>query len=574
MASVAREAVVVTGFRVRDVRFPTSDHLDGSDAMNKDPDYSAVYVELHTNQSGTPQKTALQGNGMTFTLGRGSEVVACAANSLLALPNLVVGRSLESVASNMGSYWREVVGDSQMRWIGPEKGAIHLATAAIINAWWDLWSKYEGKPLWKLLVDMSPEELVRVVDWRYMTDALTQEEAIAMLRELHDSKGVREEEMGRDGYPTYITSAGWLGYSDEKIRELSEGAIRDGWTHLKIKVGRDKTDDVRRCALIRDVIGYDRHLMIDANQVWDVPQAIEWMQDLVPFKPLWIEEPTSPDDILGHATIAKEMRKHGVGVATGEHCQNRVVFKQLLQAEAISFLQLDSCRLGGVNECVAVMLLAAKFKVPVCPHAGGVGLCEYIQHLSIFDYIAVSGSLENRIAEFADHLHEHFVDQINVVRGKYMPPTAPGYSITMKEESLRQYDFENGSLWRERRQNSSNCSNGSSSGGGGRIYKLVYYVPVGDADAVKDAVFASGAGRIGDYEACCWQAEGKGQFRPLRGANPTIGEVGALEHVTETKVEMVCDGALIKAAVQALVAAHPYEEPAYQVWPVLDIDSL
>jgi len=428
----------ITNLVVRDIRFPTSRQLDGSDAMNPDPDYSAAYVILETDG---PH----QGHGLTFTIGRGNEIVVAA---IRALAPLIVGRSLASITTNLGEFWRHITGDSQLRWIGPEKGAIHLATAAVVNAVWDLYAKSEGKPLWKLLADMTPEELVRCIDFRYITDALTPQQACELLQRLAPTKAAREAEMRERGYPAYTTSAGWLGYSDDKLRRLCREAIAQGWNHLKIKVGRDLDDDIRRCTIIREEIGWVRKLMTDANQVWDVPQAIEWMKHLAKFKPWWIEEPTSPDDVLGHAAIARAMEPLGVGVATGEHCQNRVVFKQLMQADAIRFCQIDAARLGGVNEVLAVLLLAAKFGIPVCPHAGGVGLCEYVQHLSIFDYIAVSGSTENRVIEYVDHLHEHFLDPVTMRNGCYLPPTKPGYSIEMKSESLAQHEFPNGPAWK------------------------------------------------------------------------------------------------------------------------------
>ncbi len=345
----------------------------------------------------------------------------------------------------MGAFWRRITGDSQLRWVGPEKGVIHLATAAIVNAVWDLWAKAEGKPVWKLLADMTPEEVVRCIDFRYITDALTPDEALEILRRNEPTKAMREAEMLRDGFPAYTTSAGWLGYSDEKIRRLLREGVAAGWTHFKQKVGGDIEDDMRRAAIIREEIGPERVLMMDANQVWGVDEAIANMAHLKAFNPWWIEEPTSPDDILGHARIARAVAP--IGVATGEHCQNRVMFKQLLQADAISFCQIDAARLGGVNEVLAVLLMAAKFGVPVCPHAGGVGLCEYVQHLSIFDYIAVGASLENRILEYVDHLHEHFIDPIRIVNGRYMPPRRPGYSIEMHASSLAEYAFPDGKAW-------------------------------------------------------------------------------------------------------------------------------
>jgi len=433
--------ITITRVDTYDIRFPTSRALDGSDAMNPDPDYSAAYVILRTE---SPNGGMLEGHGLTFTIGRGNELCVAATQ---ALAPLVIGVSLEEIQSDMAGFWHRLTSESQLRWVGPEKGVLHLATAAVVNAVWDLWAKAEGKPLWKLLADMSPEALVRCIDFRYITDALTPSDALEILNRHAASRQEREREMLRDGYPAYTTSAGWLGYPDDKIRRLCREGVAQGWSHFKIKVGRDRRDDLRRAALVRAEIGPERKLMMDANQVWDVGEAIDWIRDLAPFDPWWIEEPTSPDDVLGHAAIARAVAP--IGIATGEQCQNRVVFKQLMQAGAIRFCQIDSCRLGGVNECLAVMLLAAKFGVPVCPHAGGVGLCEYVQHLALFDYIAVSASLENRIVEYVDHLHEHFVDPVVIRNGRYIPPSAPGYSIEMKPESLREYSFPDGPVWAE-----------------------------------------------------------------------------------------------------------------------------
>src|SRR5881396_2853257 len=432
-------ASTITALEALDVRFPTSRTLAGSDAMNTAPDYSATYVILSTDRG-----DGLAGHGLTFTIGRGTEVVVAAAN---ALRPLIVGQTLEAIARDMGAFWRRMTGDSQLRWIGPEKGAMHLATAAVVNAVWDLWAKAEGKPVWKLLVDMSPAEVVRCVDFRYITDAITPDEALALLKRLEPTKREREAEMRRDGFPAYTTSAGWLGYSDEKLRALCREAVAAGWTHLKMKVGRDIDDDLRRARIAREELGTGRRLMMDANQVWDVGEAIANTKQLAKFDPWWIEEPTSPDDVLGHAAIAKAIAP--IRVATGEHCQNRVIFKQLLQAKAIGFCQVDACRLGGVNEVLAVLLMAAKFGVPVCPHAGGVGLCEYVQHVSLFDYIAVTASLEDRIVEYVDHLHEHFVYPVKMKDGRYMPPLDPGYSIEMKPQSLDYHEFPGGTAWRK-----------------------------------------------------------------------------------------------------------------------------
>jgi L-fuconate dehydratase len=430
----------ITDLRVLDVRFPTSLSLDGSDAMNPDPDYSAAYVVLTTDRS-----DGIEGHGLTFTIGRGNEIVVAA---VLALRPLVVGQTIAAFTSAPGEFWKHLTGDSQLRWLGPEKGVIHLATAAVVNALWDLWAKLENKPLWKLLSDLTPAQIVETVDWRYLSDALVPDEAMAMLLELAPTRAAREAEMLRDGYPAYTTSAGWLGYSDEKIRRLCREALAGGFTHFKIKVGANQADDVRRADIVRHEIGQANSLMVDANQRWDVAQAIDWTKALAPFRPLWIEEPTSPDDVLGHAVIARALEPLGIGVATGEHCQNRVVFKQLLQARAISYCQIDSCRLGGVNEVIAVLLLAAKFGVPVCPHAGGVGLCEYVQHESIFDYICISGSLTGRVTEYVDHLHEHFVDPCVIRNGRYQAPLAAGTSITMKPASLAEHAFPSGLAWR------------------------------------------------------------------------------------------------------------------------------
>jgi L-fuconate dehydratase len=430
----------------RDIRFPTSLSLDGSDAMNRDPDYSAAYVILETDH---PE--GLSGHGLTFTVGRGNELCV-AAIELLSVH--VIGHTIEDIAADMKGFWRELVADSQMRWLGPEKGVVHLATAALVNAVWDLYAKLEGKPLWKLLSDMSPDELVACIDFRYIDDALTPTEATDMLRRQVYGRADREAVMLRDGYPAYSTSAGWMGYSDGKIKTLAAEAIAAGFTQLKLKVGGDPASDMRRARILREAIGPERRLMLDANQVWGVDEAIQAMRGLAEVDPWWIEEPTSPDDILGHRRIRESIRP--IGVATGEHVHNRVMFKQLLQAEAIDFCQVDSCRLGGVNEVLAVLLLAAKFGVPVCPHAGGVGLCEYVQHLAIFDYIAVSGSLEDRTCEFVDHLHEHFVQPVRVDRGRYVAPRAAGYSAEIKADSLSHFAFPLGAAWSEHRTNKEN----------------------------------------------------------------------------------------------------------------------
>jgi L-fuconate dehydratase len=432
------KSTTITEIEVKDIRFPTSRNLDGSDAMNPDPDYSAAYVILKTNHA-----KGFEGHGLTFTIGRGNELCVAAIQSL---SGLILGKTLESFTADMAGFWRMITGDSQLRWLGPEKGVIHLATAAIVNAVWDLYAKIAGKPLWQLLADMSPEELVACIDFTYITDALTENEAVSLLKQKEDSKQERMLRLIDKGFPAYTTSAGWLGYSDEKMRRLCKEAKDAGFDHLKIKVGSDINDDMRRAQIIREEIGPDLRLMMDANQKWGVDEAISNMAQLAKFDPWWIEEPTSPDDILGHAKIARAI--YPIKVATGEHCQNRIMFKQFMQADAIGICQIDSCRVGGVNEILAILLMAAKFDIPVCPHAGGVGLCEYVQHLSMLDYIAISGSMENRIIEYVDHLHEHFYDPVIIKNGAYMPPKMPGYSITMKSGSLQDYSFPDGRMWR------------------------------------------------------------------------------------------------------------------------------
>jgi L-fuconate dehydratase len=430
-------ASTITALETIDVRFPTSRDLDGSDAMNSHPDYSAAYVIVRTDAA-----DGLDGHGFAFTIGRGNEVQVAAID---ALAPLVVGLELEPVLADMGGFWRRLAGDSQLRWLGPEKGVIHMATAAVVNAVWDLHAKREGKPLWKLLADMEPEEIVALVDFRHLTDALTPDEALALLREARAGAAERQRRLRADGLAAYTTSPGWLGYPDEKLRRLVAEALDAGFTDIKLKVGANIDDDVRRCAIAREIMGPEPKLLVDANQVWEVATAIEHVRRLAPYGLSWIEEPTSPDDILGHAAVARAIAP--IAVATGEHVHNRVMFKQLLRAGAIGVCQIDACRLGGVNEAIAVLLLAAKFGVPVCPHAGGVGLCELVQHLAAFDYVAVGASRDGRVVEFVDHLHEHFVDPCVVERGRYRAPTVPGYSSQIREQSLRRYAFPHGPAW-------------------------------------------------------------------------------------------------------------------------------
>lgn len=429
----------ITGFTVHDVRFPTSELLDGSDAMNPDPDYSAAYVELHTDDP------ALSGSGMTFTIGRGNDL-CCVA--IASLAELVVGLDVDLLRADLGAIATRLTSDSQYRWLGPEKGVVHLATAALVNAQWDLLARQASKPLWGFLSELSPEEIVSAVDFRHITDALTPNEALGLLEKAEAGRADRRAHLLADGYPAYITSAGWLGYSDDKIRAQCRAGIADGWDAFKMKVGRDRDDDLRRAALVRSEIGPDRRLMVDANQVWDVDVAIDQVKSLAEIEPWWIEEPTSPDDVLGHARIREAV--HPIRVVTGEHAHNRVMFKQLLQAGAIDAAQIDGCRLGGVNEVIAVLLMAAAFDVPVCPHAGGVGLCEHVQHFSMFDYVAVSGSLDERMIEYADHLHEHMVHRLDVHDGRYWAPEAPGLGIELEPSSLAMYAYPDGTYWRRR----------------------------------------------------------------------------------------------------------------------------
>ena len=426
----------IVNVRVLDLRFPTSRQQIGSDAINRDPDYSAAYCILETD-------AGVEGHGLTFTLGRGTELCVSAVQYL---SRFVRGRYLSSLTDDLAAFSRELTGDSQFRWLGPEKGVIHLSAAALINAVWDLYARVEGKPLWKLLADFEPEQIVRAVDFTYITDALTPEEALALLKQRASCKQTRQKYLEQHGYPAYTTSAGWIGFDDDKIRRLCREALADGWTHFKLKVGGEPADDLRRARLLRQEIGSDNKLMMDANQKWGVQEAIQRTNELAEVNPWWMEEPTSPDDILGHARIRREVAP--VRIATGEHCQNRVMFKQFMQAGAIDVVQIDSCRVAGVNENLAVLLLAAKFNLPVCPHAGGVGLCEAVQHLSAFDYLCVSTSLEDRVTEFVDHLHEHFVDPVRVVKGRYLLPQRPGYSTEILPETLSKYSYPDGPIWK------------------------------------------------------------------------------------------------------------------------------
>ena len=422
--------ITITGFETHDLRFPTSEHLDGSDAMNPDPDYSAAYCILRTNAAG------MCGYGMTFTIGRGNELCVAAIHSLASL---LVGQPLEALMRRPVDLYRRLTADSQLRWVGPEKGVIHMAAAAVINAVWDLWARAREKPVWRLVGEMSPEEFVASVDFRYLADALTPAAALEMLRARLPGKPDRIAHLVDSGYPSYTTSAGWLGYSDEALRAKCRDLKARGWSHFKIKVGRDLEDDLRRCRVLRDEMGPEARMMIDANQVWDVPEAIEWVGALAKFDPWFVEEPTHPDDILGHLAIARAIAP--IRVATGEMCHNRIMFKQFMQSGALQVCQLDSCRLGGVNEVMAVLLLAERFSIPVCPHAGGVGLCEYVQHISMIDYVCVSGTLDGRVAEYSDHLHEHLHDPVVMRAGCYMPPEMPGYGVRFTDAAIEHFSF-------------------------------------------------------------------------------------------------------------------------------------
>ncbi|MEU7721823.1 L-fuconate dehydratase [Streptomyces tibetensis] len=427
----------ITVLDAYDIRFPTSLRLEGSDAMHPDPDYSASYVIIRTDAG-----DGLEGHGFCFTIGRGNEVEVAAID---ALRPYVVGLRLGEVLSDLGGFCRSLVGDGQLRWLGPEKGVMHMAIGAVVNAVWDLYAKREGKPLWKVLAGLSPEQVVALIDFRYLEDALTPDEALGILRRARGGRQEREARLLAAGYPAYATSPGWLGYPDGKVARLAREAVDSGFGQIKLKVGADPEDDERRCRTARATIGPEVRMALDANQRWGVDEAVGWIRRLAEFDPYWIEEPTSPDDVLGLAAIRREVAP--VRVATGEHVHNRVMFKQLLQAEALDFLQVDACRVGGVNENLAILLLAAKFGIPVCPHAGGVGLCELVQHLAMFDYLAVSGTLEDRVIEYVDHLHEHFLDPAVIVRGRYAAPAVPGFSSEMRRESLAAYAFPGGAAW-------------------------------------------------------------------------------------------------------------------------------
>jgi L-fuconate dehydratase len=431
---VAPEATV-TGLDVRDVRFPTSRDLDGSDAMNPLPDYSAAYVTLETNSGES-------GTSLVFTIGRGNDVQAAA---VAALEPLVLGMPLDQLVGDLGAFSRRLVGDSPMRWLGPEKGVAHMAVGAVVNAAWDLTARRAGKPLWKLLADLSPQELVELVDFRYIEDALTPDEALRLLEAAAPGRAEREARLLAEGYPAYTTTPGWLGYDDDKLVRLSLEAVAGGFSQIKLKVGADRREDRRRLALVRDAVGPEVRIAIDANQSWGVAEAIEWVRSLRALDPYWIEEPTAPDDVLAHLAIRRAVAP--VRVATGEHGHNRILFKQLLQAEAVDVVQIDACRVAGVNENLAILLLAAKFGVPVCPHAGGVGLCEMVQHLAMFDYVAVSGTWEDRVIEYVDHLHEHFETPVVIRDGRYRAPTAPGAGARMVPASLEAFAFPDGPEW-------------------------------------------------------------------------------------------------------------------------------
>jgi len=431
----------ITSLSTCDIRFPTSEQLDGSDATNKDPDYSAAYVTIETEQGN-------EGFSLIFTIGRGNDICCLAVESMR---HLVIGHDLDDIKADMGHFYDQLRSDSQIRWLGPENGVMHMAAGAIANAVWDMWARSEEKPVWRLLADMDPEHFVDCIDLRYVDDVLTREEALAIVRKNTATRDERIEHLERSGYPAYTTSAGWLGYDDEKLQRLCREAVHEGFSHIKLKVGESIEDDVRRCRIARETIGDDVKLMVDANQAWEVNQAIEWMQHLRPFKPWFIEEPTSPDDITGHKKIRENIGD--IKVATGEHCQNRIMFKQFIASDAIDVVQIDACRLAGLNEILTVYLIAKKFGKPVCPHAGGVGLCEYVQHMSMIDYVMISGEIGERVIEYVDHLHEHFEDPCQISGGAYLAPTAAGFGVKMYAESLERFRFPDGAEWRSRTNN-------------------------------------------------------------------------------------------------------------------------
>ncbi len=428
----------ITALDTFDVRFPTSRELDGSDAMNPDPDYSAAYGVLRTDSPG------LEGHGFAFTIGRGNDVQVAA---LRLLEPYVVGLDVDTLCADPTALSQRLVGDSQLRWLGPEKGVMHMAIGTVVNAAWDLAAKHAGVPLWRLLAGMSAEQLVSLVDFRYLTDVMTPLEALDILHRAEEGKAERIAELEAHGYPAYTTSPGWLGYSDEKLTRLAHEAVDDGFRQIKLKVGADLVDDVRRFRAARAAVGPDIRIAVDANQRWGVEEAVTWMRELAPYDPWWIEEPTSPDDVLGHAAIRTALAP--IKVATGEHVHNRVMFKQLLQAGAVDIVQIDASRVGGVNENLAILLLAAKFGAPVCPHAGGVGLCEVVQHLSFLDYAAVSARLDDRVIEYVDHLHEHFVDPVVIRDGRYVAPRQAGSGAQMHAESIARYLYPDGPEWKD-----------------------------------------------------------------------------------------------------------------------------
>jgi L-fuconate dehydratase len=437
-AAAGRSDPRIVALDCYDVRFPTSLEHDGSDAMNPDPDYSAAYAVLRTDAEG------VDGHALCFTIGRGNDVVVAAIE---ALRPQVVGRYAADIADDLGGFSADLIHDSQLRWLGPEKGVMHMAIGAVVNAAWDLTATTAGKPLWRLLADMTPEQIVGMVDFRYIEDALTPAEALEILRSARQGRDQRIAELERHGYPAYTTTPGWIGYSDDKLIQLSRQAASDGFGQIKLKVGGDVDDDARRLALAREAVGPDIRISVDANQRWNVGEAISAIRALAPWDPYWVEEPTSPDEILGLASIRAAIAP--IKIAAGEHVANRVIFKQLLQAGALDFLEIDACRVAGVNENLAILLLAAKFGVPVCPHAGGVGLCEMVQHLAMFDFVAVSATMTDRVLEYVDHLHEHFADPVRVTGGRYLAPAAPGFSARLRPESLRRYEFPHGSVWQQ-----------------------------------------------------------------------------------------------------------------------------
>ncbi len=428
--------VSITAATVTDLRFPTSRTLDGSDAMNPDPDYSAAYLELSTSEPG------LTGCGFVFTIGRGNDIQAAAVE---VVADRLVGRELDGLLENPSAVNRELNWDSQLRWLGPDKGVMHMAVGAAMNAVWDLRCKREGRPLWSTLSHLEPAEVVALVDWTYLSDFLDPAQAREILEERRSERDSRIADLRRDGLAAYTTSPGWLGYSDDKLERLCRQALDDGFNTIKLKVGADLDNDCRRLGIARTAIGPDTALAIDANQRWSVPDAIAAIGRFAEFNLRWVEEPTHPDDVVGHATIAKAV--HPVPIATGEHLANPTLAKQLLQLGGAQILQIDATRVGGVHDLVAMILLAARAGVDVIPHAGGVGLCEAVQHFAFFNAISVAADPSQLALEYVDHLHEHLDQPVEVTSGRYRLPTQPGAGTAFRPGTAAAFAYPCGTEW-------------------------------------------------------------------------------------------------------------------------------